>query len=137
MEVSQLKVGVERAISRRMVAVYKEHVGRGPVNARTVINDEMVVVVLRETLTKAERTLAEDEREELVIELRRTFQGTMRDAMVAAVEEELGREVSAFLSDQSVHPDIAVEVFILGDGQAGAAGSSDGEGSQSGFEPPP
>jgi hypothetical protein len=37
----------------------------------------------------------------------------MRDELVGAVEDLTGRHVVAFLSDQSVTPDLSTEVFVL------------------------
>jgi uncharacterized protein YbcI len=71
------------------------------------------MVVLRDTLLKAERSLVEDGQSEPVVAMRRRFQRTMEHDFVAAVVEHTGREVEAFLSDNHIDPDIAVEVFIL------------------------
>jgi uncharacterized protein YbcI len=63
--------------------------------------------------------------------MRRRFQRTMKRALVAAIEENTGREVLAFLSDHHIDPDIAVEVFILKPRPApedGPGRSSDGDG---------
>jgi hypothetical protein len=45
--------------------------------------------------------------------MRRRFQQAMREVMVAAVERILDRKVIAFLSDQHLDPDIALEMFVL------------------------
>jgi uncharacterized protein YbcI len=37
----------------------------------------------------------------------------MRDELVALVEEQLGRKVIAFMSQNHIDPDLAVEVFVL------------------------
>jgi hypothetical protein len=37
----------------------------------------------------------------------------MRDALISAVEQLTGRHVRAFLSDNSIDPDVAVESFVL------------------------
>ena len=37
----------------------------------------------------------------------------MRDAMEEAVERILGRKVNAFLSDEHLDPDIALEILVL------------------------
>ena len=49
----------EGEISRR-AQLLREYTGRGPTKARTTINHESAVVLLQETLTKAERKLAEN-----------------------------------------------------------------------------
>ena len=45
--------------------------------------------------------------------MRRRYQGTMRDELVAVVTEQTGRKVEAFLSDNVIDPDVAVEFFVL------------------------
>ena len=113
----------------------RDYTGRGPTQAYTTITDTHVIVVLRDALLKAERSLVKDGHHEAVIDMRRRFQRTMKTALVSAVEEHTGREVLAFLSDHHIDPDIAVEVFILkpraggeerDDGGGGADGSGDG-----------
>jgi uncharacterized protein YbcI len=102
-----------QAISQAVVRLMREYTGRGPTQAHTTINDNVVIVVLRDTLMKAEHSLVGDGEAHAVMEMRRRFQGTMRDDLVAAVERQSGRTVDAFLSDNIVEPDVAVEVFIL------------------------
>ena len=104
---------VGSAISNSVVSIFAECLGRGPTRARTSFGRDMVTVVLEETLTKAERRLAAMGEEESVITTRRTFQRTMRDDLVAAVSRHTGRIVTGVLSDQSVNPDVSVEVFLL------------------------
>ena len=95
------------------MGVVHEYTGRGPTRARTSIRDDVVVVMLQETMLKAERSLIEDGKAELVAEMRRSFQQTMRKDMSAAVAELTGREVVAFMSDSHLEPDYSVEVFVL------------------------
>jgi uncharacterized protein YbcI len=71
-------------------------------------------VVLRDTLTKGERSLVNDGRTELVLLMRKAYQLTMREELVAGVEQHTGRKVIAFLSDNHINPDISIESFILG-----------------------
>ena len=117
------------AISSHTVRVLRDYTGRGPTKARTYLNDDVVTVVLQDTLTKGERSLVSDELDELVLTMRKAFQGTMRHDLINGIEEILGRKVQAFLSDNHIDPDLAVEVFVLaphdagpqGDGARGAA----------------
>jgi uncharacterized protein YbcI len=104
---------LNRDISRAMVALFKEATGRGPGRARTYIEDGVVLTVLHDTMTKAERTLKDENYEDHVRDLRRIFQGTFREEAIAVVERLTGRKVLAFLSDHAVDPDYAVEAFIL------------------------
>jgi uncharacterized protein YbcI len=104
---------LNRDISRAMVALFKEATGRGPGRARTYIEDGLVVTVLHDTMTKAERTLKEEQHADQIRSLRRLFQGTFRDEAIEVVERLTGRKVLAFLSDHAVDPDYAVEAFVL------------------------
>jgi uncharacterized protein YbcI len=101
------------AISNAVVGLLHDYTGRGPTHARTTIGPDTVVVVLRDCMTKAERTLAERGRADEVLSIRRAFQATMREDLVAAVERLTGRTVEAFLSDNLYDPDVAVEIFLL------------------------
>ena len=72
-----------------------------------------MIVVLRDTLLKAEKSLISDGQGEAVMQMRRRFQDTMKHELIAAVTAHTGRVVEAFLSDNAVDPDVAVEIFIL------------------------
>lgn len=104
---------ISAAISRSIVRVHREYLGRGPTKARTSIRDNTVVVLMEDTLTKAERSLIADGKEDEVLATRHSFQMTMRTDMVAAVEEATGRSVIAFMSDNHAEPDLACEIFVL------------------------
>ena len=104
---------LRREISRALVAIFKEATGRGPAQALTYINDNVIVTLLHDTMTTAERTLLDEDEDQAVRNLRRLFQGVVRDQAIEAVERLTGRKVLAFLSDHAVDPDYAVEVFIL------------------------
>jgi uncharacterized protein YbcI len=101
------------AISNLTVRLMSQYTGRGPTRARTFINEDMVTVVLQDTLTKAELTLLEHDYAQTVLATRKTFQDVMGPSLVEGVERIMGREVLAFLSANHVDPDIAVETFIL------------------------
>jgi uncharacterized protein YbcI len=101
------------AISNAVVQIVREYTGRGPTQARTSIRDDVVVVVMQETLLKAEHSLINDNKAALVVEMRRSFQQTMREELSAAVERLTGRKVIAFMSDSHIEPDMAAEVFVL------------------------
>ncbi len=101
------------AISNMVVRTMSEYTGRGPTKARTHLHDDVVTVVLHDTLTKGERSLVSDGLHELVLSTRKAYQATMRDDLVRGIEEILDRSVAAFFSDNHIDPDVAVEVFLL------------------------
>lgn len=104
---------VAREISRGLVNLYKKYTGRGPSYARSYILDDLIVTRLSDTMTHAEQTLKDEDREEMVREQRRVFQDVFRKEAIALVEHASGRRVAAFLSDHAVDPDHAVESFVL------------------------
>ena len=110
------------AISNYVVRTMSVYTGRGPTKARTYLNDDLVTVVLQDTLTKGERSLVSDDLDELVLAMRKAFQGTMRSDLIAGIEEILGRQVVAFMSDNHIDPDVAVEVFMLAPARAARQG---------------
>ena len=106
-------------ISTAVVQLLHEYTGRGPTKAMTSINEDLVTVLLADTLTKGERKLVDNGLSERVLQLRHDYQLTMRDDLVAIVERQLGRTVLAFMSQNHIDPDLAVEVFILEPAEGG------------------
>ena len=100
-------------ISHLVVGLMSAYTGRGPTRARTSIDEDLISVVLLDTLTKGERSLVADGRSQLILDMRRAYQTTMRREMVAGVEAITGRTVIAFLSDNHIEPDVAIESFVL------------------------
>jgi len=100
-------------ISDAAVKLLNEYTGRGPTRSRTTIDRDTVMIMLGDTLTRGERKLVEDGRAESVLKLRHEYQLTMRDDLVAAVEDATERKVIAFMSQNHIDPDLAVEVFAL------------------------
>ena len=112
------------AISNSVRQLVAEYTGRGPTRARTSIRDNLVVVLLEDTLTKGERRLVAKGRDIRVLDYRAEFQAAMREDAIASVEELTGRKVMAFMSANHIDPDLAAELFVLE--PDGAAASSDG-----------
>jgi uncharacterized protein YbcI len=100
-------------ISNAVVHLLSDYTGRGPTRARTYIQDDLITVVLRDTLTQGERSLVADGRTEIVLLMRKAYQRTMKTDLIAAIERCSGRKVTAFLSENHIDPDIAIESFVL------------------------
>jgi uncharacterized protein YbcI len=109
------------------VRILREYTGRGPTKARATINTDSVMILFGDTLTRGERQLVATGKAERVLQLRHEFQLVMRDELVEAVEGVTGRKVIAFMSQNHIDPDLAVEVFIL-EPEHGEADASDGAG---------
>jgi uncharacterized protein YbcI len=108
------------AISDAAVRIHREYLRRGPQKARTIIAGDLVVVVLHDLLTPAERRLVDDGRVADVIRVRQTFQETMRGDLVAAVEELTGRTVLAAMTANHIDPDLTCQLLVLTPTSAGA-----------------
>jgi uncharacterized protein YbcI len=100
-------------ISTGAVQLLREYTGRGPTKAKTTIGDDTVTVLVGDTLSKGEQTLANSGFADTVLATRHDFQKAMRDDLVGLVEKHTGRRVIAFMSDNHIDPDYGVEVFVL------------------------
>jgi uncharacterized protein YbcI len=109
------------AISQAIVRIHAEHYGKGATQAKTYVWDNVVVCVLRDVLTVAERTLVDVGRADTVRELRTTFQCSLEPTFRTAIERLTGRRVHSFMSQVDPANGLGVEVFVLEpvDGGAG------------------
>jgi uncharacterized protein YbcI len=101
------------AIANAVVGLLGDYVGKGPTKARAIQNGNIVLCVLEDTMTKAERSLVADGKKDFVLGMRHAFQETMQEDLTAAVEAFTGRKVIAFMSANHVDPDFAAELFML------------------------
>ena len=104
---------VVTAISEGLVKLLKDYYGRGPTQAKTYYEDDLVVCLLRGGFTPVEQTLLEGGRGTAVIEQRMAFQEVMRQRFESVVERATNRRVIGFMSGNQQQPDMICEVFIL------------------------
>jgi uncharacterized protein YbcI len=102
-------------ISNEIVRLQAEYYGKGPTKAKTYIVEDLVVVVLEESFTRAEKTLAQRGEREAIEHIRRRFQQQMVDEFTSVVEQATGRKVRVFLSETNIDEDVSVETFLLAD----------------------
>ncbi len=116
-------------ISSGMVRLHREHFGKGPTKAKTYALDDLVICVMRDGLSPAERTLYQTGRASTVREMRSAYLDAVADSFNSVVEELTGRKVVAFMSQTNVGPDLVIEVFFL-DGSVAEDGTleTDGDG---------
>jgi uncharacterized protein YbcI len=100
-------------ISTAVVQALARTTGRGPTKAKTTLGTNGVFVVLEDTLTRGEQTLAAAGEGEAVLELRRRWLSVMEAEVSREIEVLTGRKVIGFMSDNHIDPDLAVEVFVL------------------------
>jgi uncharacterized protein YbcI len=100
-------------IATSAVQLLHEYTGRGATKAKTTIDQTIVTILLADTLTTGERTLVDNGHADHVLQVRHDYQTAMRGDLVGLVERELDRKVIAFMSQNHIEPDLAVEVFVL------------------------
>jgi uncharacterized protein YbcI len=101
------------AVSNAITRLHRDHYGRGATTTRTVIQRNYVITFLEDIYTPVERTLIDAGDEGTVRDTRLAFQLAMRPQFSQAVEEVMERKVVAFMSQNHIDPDLAVEVFVL------------------------
>ena len=100
-------------ITNRIVALTREHYGRGPIRAKTYVLDNLIACVLTDGFTAIERTMMEGGEADRVLDMRRDFQRLMQERYTVMIEELTGCKVLAFLSQAHVEPDLTVEMFLM------------------------
>ena len=102
------------AISTRIVAILRDHYGRGPMKAKTYALDDLIVVVMRGSgFTSLEQTIMDSGEPDRIVAMRHDFQRMMTQNFTETIEELTGRNVVAFLSQAHVDPDITLEIFFI------------------------
>src|SRR3954452_3494943 len=106
---------VLQSAAREMVRLFKDQFGRGPTRARAEwAGPDTLAVILEDTLTPAERNLAEMGEHERLRQTRMFFQYASVKEFCDPIERLTGRKVRAFISGFDVAADgIAVELFVL------------------------
>jgi uncharacterized protein YbcI len=113
-EMGDSRPSVLAEISREMVRIYKEQFGRGPTKTRTnFAGPDIVIVTLEDSLTPAERRLAEMDEHQRLRDTRLYFQHATEEQFKSVIERLLDREVRAFISGIDTRQDVSSEVFYL------------------------
>ncbi len=103
------------AVTSALVGIHTQYLGRGPRTASSFHHGNVLVTLMRDVLTHAERALTRNEGVAAVRHIRHLFHETMEADLRAAVERITGRSVVAFISGNHIDPDIAAVVFVLDD----------------------
>ena len=114
------------AISNAIVGIHSKHYGKGPTKAKTYLIEDTVVCVMQDVFTTVEHTLIDVGKGDLVREVRTTFQYALRDEFRNAIYEIVGRRPRAFMSQIDCDADMAVEFFLLEDGETDVTQESGG-----------
>lgn len=113
-ELEERRASALAEISREMVRLYKEQFGRGPTKARTdFAGPDIVVCTLEDSLTPAERKLAQLGEHQRLRDTRMYFQHVTKKEFCSVIEAVLKRPVRAFVSGLDTEKDVSAEIFYL------------------------
>jgi uncharacterized protein YbcI len=100
-------------ISREMGLMQKQAFGKGPLSAKSYLFDDLLLIVMREGLTVAERTMLDFGREDLVRGFRQQFENDMTKRIIGMIEEITERKVLTYQSQVMFDPDVIIEIFVF------------------------
>ena len=100
-------------ISEEIIGVLKRELGRGPTKAKTYLLDECVLVLLREGHTRREETDQRSSGSRSVAQGRVDVSEAIREPLITAVEQQIGRKVVGFMSSSQQDPSLLSFVFVL------------------------
>ncbi len=104
----------EAEISEAMIRFEKEYMGRGPVETKSYIIDDMVVVRLKGVLTRAEEQLARhDEGHSLIKQVRIMLLENAKPLLEAIIFDITGLKVRTLHTDLSTVTNERIILFIL------------------------
>lgn len=107
----------EKEITQAIIRFEKEFMGRGPLNGKTYLFDDLVLVRLKDVLTPAEHKLAEVQGKErgrnLIKQMRQELIEQGRPLLDAVVKDILGLEVVSLHTDISAKTGERIIVFTL------------------------
>jgi len=107
---------IEAEISESLIKFEKEYMGRGPLETKTYIFDDLVVVRLKGVLTKAEYQLTQTGSEhdrDLIKQVRVTLLEKGRPLLEAVVESILACKVKSLHTDISTVTGERIIIFVL------------------------
>ncbi len=110
---------LEAKISESIIRFEKEYMGRGPLEAKTYIFEDMILVRLKSVLTQAEMKLAETpdykDGRELIKRVRITLLEQGRPLLESAVASIIGVEIKSLHTDISTVTGERIILFSMVD----------------------
>ena len=100
-------------ISNEFVTMQKEFWGLGPLEAKSYMMDDLLLVVMRGGMTRAELTMIDFSQQELVREFRQRFENEMTENLKGKIEHLTGRKVLTYQSQVLFDPHIVTELFVF------------------------
>lgn len=90
---------LERELSQRLQALYRDQLGQRPSKATCQIFESKVAIILEDSVTQPEQLLADEGQKELAERVRADLEQAMRPQIKQLIEEVLHVEVLDLMSD--------------------------------------
>ncbi|MEM7131492.1 MAG: DUF2294 domain-containing protein [Chloroflexota bacterium] len=104
----------EANFTKAIIKFEKEHLGRGPLDARTIFLNDMVLVRLKGLMTPAEQKLAAStEGRDLVKEMRRQLFESSRPLLEDIVQNVIGCQLVSLHTDMSTKTGERVIILVV------------------------
>lgn len=104
---------MEAEISQAVVKFERDYMGRGPMDTKTHLLRDMVIVRLKGILTPAEHQLVKVQGVELLKEVRTKLLETGRQRLEKSIQEITGLPVVSMHSDLSTKTGERIVIFVL------------------------
>lgn len=104
---------LNEALTDELVSVQTGYLGHGPTTAFTFHRGNVVVTMMLDVLTKAEKALAQAGGDGEVTAAHGLFREQMEAHFRAVVESLTGQKVLAVLGTNHIDPDVAAVIFVL------------------------
>lgn len=102
------------SVSEALSEMHERYHGRRPASTHSqMMGDDMLACLMGDVYTDVEKTMIELQRQAVVHETRSTFETTMEQRFIKAVEGITKRTVARFISAHHVGPDLELELFVL------------------------
>lgn len=104
---------LERTLSQRIEALYRNQLGHRPAKVTCRIFDEQIAIILEEAITQPEQFLANSGQEELAEQVRLDLDKALQPQIAQLIEEVVGVSVKDLLSDAKVDTGRTGTIAIL------------------------
>lgn len=106
---------IERTLSQRLQALYRERTGHRPGKVTCQFFDEKLAIILEQIATPIERFLIEKEQLDFAQKLRLELESVMQSEVIRLIEEIAETSVVSLLSDTDLACDCSGFIAILKD----------------------
>ena len=104
---------LERALSQRIQALYREQLDHQPGRVICQLFAEEIAIIIEDSITQPERLLVESGQTELVERFRDNINDAIRPSLIAAIEEILNVSVVDIMGDVTFKTDRMGLIVVL------------------------